>query len=163
MWVIDPRSQLPAPNRYSNHELNPRDYLTQSRSQITTDSQSPSLSWWQATIWDRGQFFFSFFLQIIVRQLQVCYYGVVPCLTRGRVCNLQLLLRPGLPSAVVLESECCETRDQIVLSQIRESSTLGGQFPYLFPQEQGSPVISPGIGSVIWTKLKLIYDRRSVH
>jgi hypothetical protein len=46
--------------------------------------------------------FLLFFLEIISRHLRVCYYGA-PSLTRGRVCNLQLLL--GLTSAVFLGSE----------------------------------------------------------
>jgi hypothetical protein len=37
----------------------------------------------------RDQFFF--LLEILFRQLRVCYF-VVPSLTRGRVCNLELLL-----------------------------------------------------------------------
>jgi hypothetical protein len=42
---------------------------------------------------------FLFLLEIVFRQLRVCYF-VAPSLTRGRVCNLLLLL--GLASAVTL-------------------------------------------------------------
>jgi hypothetical protein len=42
---------------------------------------------------------FFFLLDIFFRQLRVCYF-VTPSLTRGRVCNLLLLL--GLASAVTL-------------------------------------------------------------
>jgi hypothetical protein len=70
-----------------------------SESHITTDSQSASLSWCQAPIWVRHQFFF--LLEIVFIQLRVCYF-VAPSLTRGRVCNLLLLL--VLASAVPLGS-----------------------------------------------------------
>jgi hypothetical protein len=45
--------------------------------------------------------FLSGFFDIIFRYLRVCYYDI-HTLTRGRVCNLQMLL--GLASAVFLES-----------------------------------------------------------
>jgi hypothetical protein len=54
---------------------------------------------------------------ISVRHLHVCWYGALS-LTRGRVCRLQLLL--VLASAVILGSESHGTRDQILLSQIRD-------------------------------------------
>jgi hypothetical protein len=57
---------------------------------------------------------------ITVRQLRISWCGALS-LTRGRVCRLQLLL--VLASAVILGSESCETRDHILLSQIRD-------FPY---------------------------------
>jgi hypothetical protein len=60
---------------------------------------------------------------IIVRQLRVCWYGALS-LTIGRVCRLQLLLT--LASAVIFGSESCETRDHILLSQIRD-------FPFSSP------------------------------
>jgi hypothetical protein len=52
---------------------------------------------------------------ITVRQLQVCWCGVLP-LTRRWVCRLQLLL--VLASAVILGSESRGTSEQILLSQI---------------------------------------------
>jgi hypothetical protein len=54
---------------------------------------------------------------IIVWQLRVCWFGA-PSLTRGRICRLQLLLAHA--SAVILGSESLETRDHILLSQIRD-------------------------------------------
>jgi hypothetical protein len=53
---------------------------------ITTDGQSPSLSWYQAPFWGLWPDFFN-----TVRYLRVCWYGA-PSLTRGLVCLLQLLL-----------------------------------------------------------------------
>jgi hypothetical protein len=61
----------------------------QSQSFLTIDSQSASLSWYQATIRAFDQF--SFLLEIFLRQLRVCYF-MAPPLPRGRVCNLLLLL-----------------------------------------------------------------------
>jgi hypothetical protein len=54
---------------------------------------------------------------ITVRQLRVCWYGAL-CLTRGRVCRLQLML--VFASAVIFGSDFRETRDHILLSQIRD-------------------------------------------
>jgi hypothetical protein len=71
-----------------------------SQSYLTTDGQSASLSWCQATIRARDRFFF--LLGILFRQLRVCYF-VAPSLTRGRVCNILLL--QGLASAVLLWPE----------------------------------------------------------
>jgi hypothetical protein len=53
---------------------------------------------------------------ITVRHLRVCWCGALS-LTRGRVCHLQLLL--ALASAVILGSQSSETRDHILMSQIR--------------------------------------------
>jgi hypothetical protein len=52
---------------------------------------------------------------------------VKSCLTRRWVCRLQLLL--ALISAVILRSESRGTHDNILLSQIRDSSNLEGQAP----------------------------------
>jgi hypothetical protein len=71
-----------------------------SQSYLTTADRSASLSWCQATIRARDQFFF--LLDIFFRQVRDCYF-VLPSLTRGRVCNLLLLL--GLASVVLLGSE----------------------------------------------------------
>jgi hypothetical protein len=58
-----------------------------SQSYVTTDSQSATLSWCQALIWDPWPIFPLLSL-IIFRQLWVCWCGV-PSLMRGQVCNLQ--------------------------------------------------------------------------
>jgi hypothetical protein len=50
-------------------------------------------------------------------ELRVCWCGAF-CLTRGRVCRLQLLL--ALARAVIFGSECLGTCDHILLSQIRD-------------------------------------------
>jgi hypothetical protein len=56
LWVLElPRPQLPAPHCNSSYRLNGSSPLTNSlKSQnfVTTDGQSASLSWCQATIWD---------------------------------------------------------------------------------------------------------------
>jgi hypothetical protein len=54
---------------------------------------------------------------ITVRNLRVYWYGALS-LSRGRVCHLQVLL--VLASAVILWSESLETRNRILLSQIRD-------------------------------------------
>jgi hypothetical protein len=65
---------------------------------------------------------------INVRQLRVCWCRA-PSLTRGRVCRLQLLL--VLASAVILGSECRETQDHILLSQIQDSRNGQQVFTWL--------------------------------
>jgi hypothetical protein len=111
--------------------------LLQSRSYITTDSQSASLSWCQAHSGAQVQIF------VTVRQLRICWYGV-PSPTRGRVCRLQLLLADN--NAVLLRSDSCAAHDHMLLSQIRGSPNLESQIPYLYPPEQGGPIIYPGTG-----------------
>jgi hypothetical protein len=80
-----------------------------------------------------------FLLEILYRQLRVCYF-VAPSLTRGRVCNLLLLL--VFASAVPLMSESHGTQDHILLSQFLRPPQPGGPGPRIYiPQEQGDPVI----------------------
>jgi hypothetical protein len=87
----------------------------------------------------RDQFFF--LLEILFRQLQMCYF-VAPSLTRGRVCNLLLLL--VLASAVPLGTESRRTHGHILLPHLRlPQPRRPGPCIYI-PQEQGGPVIPPG-------------------
>jgi hypothetical protein len=67
--------------------------------------------------------------RIFMFQLNTCGYSpyVTSSLTRWWVCHLQLLL--GLASAVILRSESQGAHDHILLSQIRDSPNLEGQFP----------------------------------
>jgi hypothetical protein len=67
-----------------------------------------------------------FFLEIVFRQLQVCYCGV-PSLSRGRAYNLQLLL--DLASAVFLGSQFRRTHGLFFLPHIWGSLHLEGQVP----------------------------------
>jgi hypothetical protein len=67
---------------------------------------------------------------------------MVPSLTRGRVCNLLLLL--DLASAVPLGSESRETQDHILLSQSLRLPKPGGAGSRIcIPQEQGGQVTRP--------------------
>jgi hypothetical protein len=62
---------------------------------------------------------------------------------REWVCHLQLLL--ALTSAVILGSKCHGTHDHIVLSQIRESPNLEGQFPaFISHMNRVTQFIPPG-------------------
>jgi hypothetical protein len=120
----------------------PELFKSQNQSYLTTDCQSASLSWCQATIKTRSQFLF--LLEIFFRQLRVCYF-VVPSLTRGRVCNLLLLL--VLASAVPLRSESRGTQSHILLSQFLRLPQPRGPGPCIcIPQEQNGPDIPPGTG-----------------
>jgi hypothetical protein len=110
----------------------------------------------------RHQFFF--LLEIFLKHLLVCYF-VAPSMTRGRVCNLLLLL--VLASAVPLESESRGTQDHILLSQflrlpepvrvrvtlqltVSQSVCLGVEpnlgSPYLYPPGTSGLDIPPGTG-----------------
>jgi hypothetical protein len=87
---------------------------------------------------------FFFLLEIFCRQLHVCYF-VAPSLTRGRVCNLLLLL--VLASAAPLGSESRGTKDHILLSQFLRLPQPGGPGLRIYIlQEQGGPDIPPGSG-----------------
>jgi hypothetical protein len=89
----------------------------------------------------RDEFFSSFFNYI--NQLWVCFYGS-PSQTRGRVCSFQSLL--GLASAVFLWPESRWAHYHILVSQFFRLPQPGGPGSCIyFTQEQGSPVISPGI------------------
>jgi hypothetical protein len=89
---------------------------------------------------------FFFLLEIFFRQLQVCYI-VVPSLTRGRLCNLLLLL--VLANTVPLGSESRWTQDHILFSQFLRLPQLGRPGPHIYiPQ--------------LKLKLKLIYNQQSV-
>jgi hypothetical protein len=84
----------------------------------------------------RDQFFLLF--EIFFRQLQV-YYFVAPSLTRGRVCNLLLLL--VLASAIPRDS-----RSYFIVPILETLQTWRARSPYLYPQEQSGPDISTGTG-----------------
>jgi hypothetical protein len=87
---------------------------------------------------------FFFLLEIFFRKLRV-YYFVAPFLTRGRVCNLLLLL--VLASAVPLVSESRGTEDNNLLSQFFRLLQPGSPGPRIYiPQEQGFPDIPSGTG-----------------
>jgi hypothetical protein len=85
---------------------------------------------------------------IIFRRLRVCWCGA-PSLTRSRVCIFQLLL--GIASAAFLRYESHETHEHILLSLFLRlpQPEEPGSCTY-FPQEHGSPVITPGIGLVCY-------------
>jgi hypothetical protein len=98
----------------------------------------------------RDQFFY--LLEIFFRQLWVCYF-VASSLTRGRICNLLLLL--VLASVAPLGSESRGTQDHILLSQFLKLQP-GGPGPRIYiPQEQGGPVILPGTGFPLCRLLRL--------
>jgi hypothetical protein len=92
---------------------------------------------------------------IIVRQLRVCLYGALS-LTRGWVCCLLLLL--ALASAVIFGCEFRETRDHILLSQIRD-------FPFRrllrLAEVRWGYSTPPPHGIPVYCRV-LYYDRRSV-
>jgi hypothetical protein len=60
---------------------------TQNRSYFTTDSQSVSMSWYRAPLWDLQPDIISW-QNVAVWNLRSCIYGA-PSLTRGQVCNLR--------------------------------------------------------------------------
>jgi hypothetical protein len=116
-------SHQPAFNNNNNNILL-TNQNSQSQSYLTTDGQSANLSRCQATIRASDQIFFLF--EIFFRQLRVCYF-VTPYLTRGRVCNLLLLL--VLASAVPLGSESRGTQTIFFVPKFWDSSNLEGQVP----------------------------------
>jgi hypothetical protein len=99
------------------------DWSSQRQSYLTTYAQSACLSWCQAIIWGPRLIIFSFSFSL-KWYLDSCGFVITerPFLTRGRVCNLQLLL--GLASAVFLGFKFCRALDQILLSL----QAVGNQF-----------------------------------
>jgi hypothetical protein len=96
-----------------------------------------------------------FFFEIIFRQLRTCYYGTLS-LTRGRVCNLQLL--QGLADVVFLGSEFRGTRDEILLSQIWNSPNLEGQVPiFISPRKRIAQIYPQAFG---YPPLFRLYDQK---
>jgi hypothetical protein len=93
----------------------------QSQSYVTTDSQSASLSWCQAPIWDPRPIFPLLSL-IIFRQLRFLYVGR-PLWREVGACSFQLLL--GITSAVFLHLSPAGLMSTIFLSfierEVRES------------------------------------------
>jgi hypothetical protein len=87
---------------------------------------------------------FLFLLEIFFRKLRICYFEA-PSLTRGRGCNLLLLL--VLASPVPLWSESRGTQDHILLSQFLRLPEPGEPSPRIYiPQELGEPDIPPPPG-----------------
>jgi hypothetical protein len=122
----------------------------QSQSYLTTNNQSDSLPWCQATIRALGQVFF--LLENFCVQFRV--YFVAPSLTRGRACNLLLLL--GLTSTVPLGSESRGTQEHIIVSQFFRFPQPGVPSSRIYiPQEQGGPVIPAGTGFTFRRLLRL--------
>jgi hypothetical protein len=125
---------------YLNSDFGEINLQSQSQSYITTDSQSPVSLRVRHPSGTRDQFFF--LLDIFFRQLRVCYF-IAHSLTKGRACNLLLLL--VLASAVPLWSDSRETEDHILLSQFLRLTQPGGTGPRI-PQEQVGPDILLGTG-----------------
>jgi hypothetical protein len=115
---------------------------SQSQSYITTDSQSASSSWYKAPIWDL-RLIFPILSLIIFRQFHVCWCWA-PSLTRSRVCTFQFL--PYTANAAFPRSDPHGTLELSSLSLFLRLPQPGGPGSCIYsPQEQGSPVIPPGI------------------
>jgi hypothetical protein len=85
---------------------------------------------------------FFFLLELFLRQLRV-YYFMAPSLTRGRVCNLLLLI--GLTNAVPLGSEFhWYTRPYFIAPIFGNPLIWRAKFPYLYPLRIGWLSYTPG-------------------
>jgi hypothetical protein len=78
-----------------------------------TDSQSASLPWYEATMWDQPPILFVLHGNYL--QTVGCLFLWAASLMKGRGCDLHLLL--GLASAVVLGSESLGTHNNKLLAQ----------------------------------------------
>jgi hypothetical protein len=99
------------------------------------DSQSASLSWCQAPIWDPRPIFF--LREISFRQLRVCYF-VAPSMTRGRVCNLLYNCFWAFPEQSLLGRSPAELTPYFTVS-FETSPTWLARSTYLY---------TPGTGKV---------------
>jgi hypothetical protein len=86
---------------------------------------------------------FPFLLEIFFRQLRVSYF-VAPSLTRGRVCNLLLLL--VLASVVPSPARVWVPRDSpyFIVPILEIFPTWRARSPYLYPPGTGWPRYTPG-------------------
>jgi hypothetical protein len=110
---------------------------SQNQSYIKTDSQSASLSWCQAPIWD-PQTIFPLLSLIIFRQLRVCQCEA-PSLARSRGCTFQFLL-----GAAFLRSESHGTHEHILLCLFLRLPNLEGQVPVFISPRNRVAQLYPG-------------------
>jgi hypothetical protein len=108
-----------------------------------TDSQSANQSWCLAPSGTRNQFFF--LLEIIFRQWRVCYF-VAPSLTRGRICNILLML--------ILNSAVCSGLSPMGFKTIFycpnswDSPNLESQVPvFISPRNMVAEIYHQSLGS----------------
>jgi hypothetical protein len=104
-----------------------------SRSYFTTDSQSVSMSWYRAPLWDLRPDIISC-RNVVVRNLRYCICGA-PSLTRGRVCNLQC----NYSMVRVTHNP----KPYFTVSS-ETPPTWRVRFPYLYPPRTGWPSYTPG-------------------
>jgi hypothetical protein len=91
----------------------------------------------------RDQFFFFVFLEIIFRHLRVCYYLGRPLWREDRYVIYGCCWASPALSFVRVP---WDSRANVIVSNLRPSSQSEGSSSRIyFPQEQGSPVILPGI------------------
>jgi hypothetical protein len=88
----------------------------------------------------RDKIFFLF--EIIFGQLRVCYF-VASSLTRGRVCNLLLLLALAIAEPLGSESPQ-DSRPYFIVPILETPPTWRARFPYLYPPVTGWPSYTPG-------------------
>jgi hypothetical protein len=117
---------------------------SQGQSYPMTDGQSAGLYWLPGYHLGPTTNFSFTFMEIIFLHLGICYYKTVS-LTRGRVCNLQLLL--GLTRAILLGSESRWTHDHNLLHHFLDSPKFGRRHCRIyFIEAQGGSDIPPGTG-----------------
>jgi hypothetical protein len=97
----------------------PEDAILHSRSYLTNDGQSPSLSWYQASIWDPRPVFLSLPWNIFA---DIWGFLLLGALSDERTGLL------GLASAVTLKWNSRRTRDNILLSHVRVGSLFDASY-----------------------------------
>jgi hypothetical protein len=102
------------------------------------------------------QFFFRH--EISFRQLRLWYF-VAPSLTRGWVCNLLLNCFWVLPEQSFSSQSSAELTVHILMSHLRLRQPGGPGSRIYIPQEQGGPLIPPGIGFPFCRLLRLASTR----
>jgi hypothetical protein len=117
---------------------------SRSRSYFTTDSQSVNMSWYRVPLWDLWPDITSC-RNVAVWNLLSCIYWA-PSHTRGRVCNLQC------NHSIVRVAQ--NPKPNFTVSS-ETPPTWRARSPYLYPQEQGDPVIPPSNGFPLHLLLRL--------
>jgi hypothetical protein len=124
------------------------------RSYFTTESQSVSMSWYRAPLWDLWPGITSC-RNFAVWKFRFCFCGA-PSLTRGRVCNLRC------NHSMVRVAQ--NPKPYFTVSS-ETPPTWRAMFPYLYPTGTGWPSYTPGHWVTEWpiTALLIIHTQQEAH
>jgi hypothetical protein len=128
-------------------EIKYRPSQSQSQSYTTTDGQAASLSWCQASIWGHDQIF------IALRQLRVCWCGGPPWPEDGSIVYLYNCCWTS-PAQSFSRSSPAIFKTTFYCLKFQTLPTWRARLQYLYPQEEGRPVLPLGTG--FWPNTRIL-------